>query len=497
MRVLLAGLVLLALYSVPLFSTVLPPLFDYPNHLARFAILAAGGNEFYEVRWAPLPNLGGDLIVPLLARAMPLEIAGKLFLVVIFALILGGAVWLNRIVGGTWRFWPLLAAAFLYNLQLRWGFLNYLFGLGIAFCGAALWLALENVRSWLRVAASILVALLCYFSHISAFGVYALMVSGIEVQPGFAEWRAGRLRAVVRRTAILAAQFVPPAVIALALWHPAEQRHIVYEGWSRKLEWMFGIFYNYDPLLDFGCFFLLLALLGGLAVFRRLNVAPRLMPALLLVLLAYLLLPTEMFGAWATDQRVILAFFLLLVAGAAPLFPSRRVAIAIGSLVALVLLVRLGVIEVVWLKTDPIYRADLTGLDMLPRGAKLGVAYPESALGTEPIPEVHVPTLAAARRGAFVPTLFAFTGQQPIVVRPPYDRLTAAAFQFTLWAAFMGGDDEARRQALASLAGYDAIVFVNHEAFQLPDEDCLRPLFRRPTFQIFTLEHGGGCPEAR
>jgi hypothetical protein len=304
LHVLLAGLVLLALYSVPLFSTVLPPLFDYPNHLARFAVLAAGGNQFYELRWAPLPNLAGDIIVPLLARAMPLALAGKLFLVMIFALILGGTAWLNRIVSGKWRFWPLLAAAFLYNLQLRWGFLNYLFGLGIALCGAALWLALEPARIWLRVGASAGVALLCYFSHISAFGVYALIVAGLEMQPGFAEWRGGRWRALRRRAEILVAQLAVPAVIAVAFWHPAGQSHIVYEGWSRKLEWLFGIFYNYDPLLDFGCFFLLLALLGTFAVFRRLNVAPRLVPAILLVLLAYLLLPTEMFGAWATDQRL-------------------------------------------------------------------------------------------------------------------------------------------------------------------------------------------------
>src|SRR5437763_9949480 len=149
-----------------------------------------------------------------------------------------------------------------------------------------------------------------------------------------------------------------------------------------------------------------------------------------------------------------------------PRFPSRRAAIVIGSLVALVLFVRLGVVEAVWLKADPIYRADLTGLDMLPPRTKLAVAYPESSLGTEQIPEVHVPTLAAARRGAFVPTLFAFPGQQPIVFRPPYDRLAAAAFPFTLWSAFTSGDEAARRHAIEALAGYDAIVFVNHEPFQ-------------------------------
>ena len=72
------------LVAVPLFSTVLPPLFDYPNHLARMHLLSEGGNQFYAVHWEPLPNLAQDLIVPPLARLMPLDIASKLFLVAIF-----------------------------------------------------------------------------------------------------------------------------------------------------------------------------------------------------------------------------------------------------------------------------------------------------------------------------------------------------------------------------------------------------------------------------
>ena len=42
---------------------------------ARMHLLAEGGDAFYSVRWAALPNLAEDLIVPPLARVMPLEVA--------------------------------------------------------------------------------------------------------------------------------------------------------------------------------------------------------------------------------------------------------------------------------------------------------------------------------------------------------------------------------------------------------------------------------------
>jgi len=112
----------MTLVTVPLFSTVLPPLFDYPNHLARLYLLTEGGNAFYAVRWAPLPNLAQDLIVPPLAGLMPLELASKLFLVMVFGLITGGAIWLNRVITGAWRFWSLLTFLLLYNRIFLWGF---------------------------------------------------------------------------------------------------------------------------------------------------------------------------------------------------------------------------------------------------------------------------------------------------------------------------------------------------------------------------------------
>jgi len=121
------------------------------------------------------------------------------------------------------------------------------------------------------------------------------------------------------------------------------------------------------------------------------------------------------------------------------------------------------------------------------------VAYPGDAVNAAAIPEVHLPTLAVARREAFVSTLFAYPAQQPIALNPPWDRLAASATPFELWSAFATGNAEARERASAALAAYDAIVFIDRKPFALPAHPCLRPLSARPTFQLFALPHGAGC----
>jgi hypothetical protein len=162
----------------------------------------------------------------------------------VFALMVGGVVWLNRIASGSWRLWPLLGFLLLYNRIFLWGFLNYLFGIGIgvALAGAALWLALEGRRSWLRVLSSSLVALTCFFSHIAAFGFYALVILGIEAEPATAELRARRWPALGRRIAIVGAQFAAPSVLLLGGWHESAGGTISYAGVWRKADLLFSVF---------------------------------------------------------------------------------------------------------------------------------------------------------------------------------------------------------------------------------------------------------------
>ena len=379
---------------MPVFSTVLPPLLDYPNHLARMHLLAEGGDAFYSVRWAVLPNLAEDLIVPPLARVMPLDLAAKLFLVLIFALIAGGVIWLNRVATGGWRLWPLIGFLFLYNRILLWGFVNYLFGIGVALGGIALWLALERRRWWLRVLSSSLVALVCFFSHIAAFGFYTLAIIGVEFLPAVAELRARQWRSLGRRIAIGVPQFVAPAALWLGIRHDAPAGTVSYAALWRKADLLFSVFDNYNRAFDVVCFALFLALIGWLLWTRRLGLAPRLAAAAGIIFAAYLLLPSQIYAGSGADHRLPIAFFLLLVAASAPRFPSPRVGAAVGVAAALVLLVRLGVIERVWRAADRVYSADLAGIDALPQGSKLAIAHPADLFHVVPVPEVHLAVLA-------------------------------------------------------------------------------------------------------
>lgn len=126
----------LAIATLPLWFADVPPLNDYPFHIARIYILQHLDDtpflgEVYERRSFLLPNMGMDLVVLGLSAVLPLEIAGRVFVGLTLALILGGTVWLHYALTRRLEPWPLVAALFLHNWIFLFGFLNFLFGVGI------------------------------------------------------------------------------------------------------------------------------------------------------------------------------------------------------------------------------------------------------------------------------------------------------------------------------------------------------------------------------
>jgi hypothetical protein len=93
----LALAALIAVLFVPLFLTEIPPLLDYPNHLARMEILYrlpgdADLARIYGTNWRIVPNIGIDLTMPALMHVLPLMAAGKVFVALALILPLLGVV---------------------------------------------------------------------------------------------------------------------------------------------------------------------------------------------------------------------------------------------------------------------------------------------------------------------------------------------------------------------------------------------------------------------
>jgi hypothetical protein len=212
-----------------------------------------------------------------------------------------------------------------------------------------------------------------------------------------------------------------------------------------------------------------------------------------MIFAAYLLLPSQALGGSGLDRRLPIAVFLLLIAASAPIFSSRRAAAMVGIVAAMMLVARWGVIEHVWRQADRIYSSDLAGIDALPRGAKLAIATSINAIHVTAVPRVHLAALAVARREAFVQTIFAEPGQQPLVLNPPYAELAAAVPPEHFWAAIVDADRAVRSQLLPVLQQYDYVVVAAARPVGVPLSPCLKRFFCQPGFQIFTILHDRGC----
>src|SRR5436190_6972804 len=167
---------LAAIASIPILLYPWPPLSDYINHLARMHVIAAVGSDpdlalFYQIEWQAIPNLMMDLVVPILERVMNVYLAGQVYTIMSFVLILSGTLALNRQLYRHWSVLPLIAFPLLYNNVFLVGTMNYLFGIGLALWALTTWVALRERALALRLAVSTLLVLALIFCHLFAGGV--------------------------------------------------------------------------------------------------------------------------------------------------------------------------------------------------------------------------------------------------------------------------------------------------------------------------------------
>jgi hypothetical protein len=414
------------LISIPIWTHPLPPLSDYVNHLSRMQVIATLAKnptlaEFYQVNWQVIPNLTMDLVVPVLARFVNIYVAGQIFMVTMFALIVSGMLALNRVLIGRWSTLPLFGIPLLYNFVFLVGLMNYLCGIGVALWALAGWIALRE-RLWpARFALSAASVVILFFCHLSALGIYGIGILSFEL---LRLWEQ-RNEPWPARVAEFVCGGLPFLMAAPLLYASPTMKLVSGIYWDQhgKIDGLMYVISDYTDIAAFGIITVMVAALVWAVRHRVLQFHPLVLALLAVGSVVYLALPRVMFDTYMTDQRVPIGVaFMLFACGDLEL---RRRLVRRGFMVALILLISVRLIEVDynWTQLSDTTSEFRSSVKRIKLGSKVFVAYADRALGEDvrDLGLVHAACMATIERSALVTTVFTVPGKQVLHVKPKYE----------------------------------------------------------------------------
>lgn len=417
--------VLLLLASIPVWTHPLPPLSDYINHLARMHVIATLGSDpylpnYYQIEWQIVPNLMMDLVVPLLGRHMSIYLAGQLFTVASFALIMSGALALNRALFGRLSLFPFVAMPLLYNGVFLIGVMNYIFGIGLALWATAAWVALRE-RAWplrLLVSASFVLAL--FFCHLFAVGLYGIGLLSAELwrladERGWRDWRR------IGDFVLTGVPFLPVIPLMLASPTMALATSTFWES-SGKIQGLGYVIEVYSDVVAFMLAAVMTVACIWAARHRLLRMHPMGWFLLAVSAVIYLAMPRVLFASYMADQRLPIAVAFMAVACADLKLHNGLVRRGFIALVLILLTVRLIEVDVAWSNLSTSTNELRASVKRIKRGSKVLVAYADHDSGsvTADLGLVHGACVAMIERSALVTTAFTVVGKQIMQVRPEY-----------------------------------------------------------------------------
>jgi hypothetical protein len=429
-RFALAGVALFALTSLPIITAHVPPLVDYVNHLARIYVIANAGrdvflSQYYGVHWTLIPNLAMDIAVPPLVSLVGIYDAGKLFLLVIVALLVTGPHAVYHSLYHRFSFWPFVACLFIYNESFNGGLTNYLFGIGVALWGIAAWITLAHAHVAVRAAVSSGFILVLYLCHLAAAGTYLVAVASFELWRAYSDVPTYRRHFLHNITpfflaafmALLLHHFQPASITPEALrWMAVGKIRGV--TWTFESEQMFRI---PDAVVSV----IIVACIAGAAWWRGLlRPHPAVLPLIAAGLAAFLAAPSEIMGASGVDSRLPIAFLFVAIGffDWNPAIPRLRY----GFLFALALLLasRIALVEYVWQRMA-VDTTDMTlSAAAIKPGSKILVAQVDHPSYRGASWLYYLPCLMMLERSSLVSLAYSDPAQQVLTVKPPFRNMT-------------------------------------------------------------------------
>ncbi len=507
-RWILLALVLAIVLAVPFLLVDVPPVLDYPNHLARLFVLAHPDDpvlsQIYAPNWRILPNLGMDVIGVALLRVTDVHVGGRILLALSLFAPLVGVITYHRAVFGWLSLWPLAAGIVAYDGVFLLGFMNFQLSLGLALGGAAGWVALRRRGGWLpAIAWGAIAAAAAFLCHIFGLLFFAVLIGAGEADR---LWRLRRSPVLAREFAVAACALgvtLSPAVLLYGLC-PLGEGGLQLGDWDGppKLWRIMTPFLTTSAELTIITTVVVMSVL--VLVRRQLVVAPGVPLALAALFVAFVAAPWTALGGTLIDMRFAAMCGLLLFAGLQPVMSGRK-AVLVGIVLSGLMLIRTADIASAWID----HRLDLAELRAaiahVQPGARVIAAHgheqPVSSRRERILPgfryvDSHMAALLVIERRAFWPLMFAHPNQQPITVRPSFARLAQPLAEPAAWRWLQPDTPPADVLPLARyLAGwrsnFDAVLLLDPPVPEQPVAG-LTPLYLGSYIQLFRIGQGTG-----
>jgi hypothetical protein len=439
------ALMLTALVA-PILATPVPPLTDYPNHLARCYLLAFGQSDpvlsqMFSAHWRIIPNIAVDLLLPAMMHVFSPLTAGRIMLALCLLLPTTGTVALSYAYFRRRSFWQIAAGFAAFNALFLMGFMNFELAIGIALWGAAAWIHYREGHPAATVASGAVVATLAFFFHMFGFCFYALLIGSYElsVLVGNDFRTRPEIRDVLRRVSLLAIALLAPVILYVS--SPLQQVQDA-AGWphlAQKAANFFGPFLDYSSPFDILTVIPLIAFLIFCITKRHARISAAALITFLILFAIYLVMPRSIKGTYFMDIRLPIMMGFMIFAGFMPKMFTPRQRMATGVLFAALFVARITFLTGVWIHSQRDVDDVRQAIESVTPGSKVLAAdvvctdqpvWCASMPISRRLPELtptywHLASFVLLDRHAFWPNIFAEDTKQPIVIKEPYRDLQA------------------------------------------------------------------------
>jgi len=391
---------------VPLLYPPIPPLVDLLGHMGRFSVAldlshSAALQRYYEFHWAPIGNLGVDILVRALAPALGVEAATKLVILAIPPLTVAGFLWVAREVHGRIPPAALFAVPFAYGQPFLYGFVNFALSMALAFVAFAYWLRFgRSDRTQLRAALFLPISLIVFFAHAFGWGVLGLMCFSAELvrqrERGFGSVRAG-----INATLQVMSMATPLLLVILGRSGAQGPWAWAWFDWQAKLVWIESALRDRWAWFDVASVAVAVFVIVQAVRQNGWGMARETAAAALALTAVFLLLPTTLLGSAYADMRLVPYIFALLLIGVRTPASARQAGVLAAVAMAFVV-IRLSANTISLARTANEQEPKIAAVAHIPTGARVAsfVGMPCQG-GWALLRDSHLGSLITIRRQGF------------------------------------------------------------------------------------------------